>query len=148
MRKTEFGLYEVSVDGRTYEFEKWGAEESLDVLLDISSVVGGTIGSAIGGVLSGDGLNTEVNAGMLAMVFENLSKNLKKEVVKPIIKKLCSEKVLCDGKKINFNEHYKEDLFHMFKVAKAGLSVQYENFFTGVQGVVAPQRPVGVINRA
>lgn len=148
MKKNESGLYECDVDGRNYEFEKWGAEESLDVLLDISSVVGGAIGTAIGNTISGQGLNTEIDAAMLSVVFEQLSKNLKKEVVKPILVKLTSGRVLCEGKKVNFNEHYKEDLFHMFRVAKAALEVQYGNFFGAIQGVVAPKRPVGVTNRA
>jgi hypothetical protein len=143
--KNEFGLYEENIDGRTYSFEKWGADESFDVLLDISSIVGGSLGQAVGSAISGDGLSAEVNPGMLATVFESLSKNLKKDVVKPIVKKLCAEKVLCDGKKINFNEHYKEDLFHMFRVAKAGLEVQYGNFFAAAQGAVG-LKPV-VINR-
>lgn len=152
MRKNEFGIYEVDVDGRRYEFEKWGAEESLDVLLDISSIIGGPLGAAIGQMFSGEKdksvLEKEVNADMMTVAFESLAKNLKKDVVKPIFKKLCADKVLCEGKKINFNTHYQEDLMHMFRVAKAGLEVQYGNFLDAAQGLVGPKRPQAVINRA
>lgn len=149
MRKhqlNEAGLVEVEIDGNRYEFEQWGAEESLDVLLDISGIVGGPIGAALSKAFapSGDGMDTELDSSMLGVVFEDLSKNLKKDVVKPIFKKLCAEKLLCNGKKVNFNTHYKNNLFHMFKVAKIGLEVQFGNFFEDVQGVAGFRRPPAV----
>lgn len=135
IRKTEHGMYESVVDGKTYEFEKWGAEESLDVLLDIAPIVGGTIGQALGAVLSKEGMDSEISPEMLGQVLDGLMKNMRKDVVKPVIKKLCSERILCEGKKVNFNLHYQDDLLHMFKVAQAALEVQYGNFFSAVQGV-------------
>lgn len=136
MKKNDSGLYEVVIDDKTYEFEKWGAEDSLDVLLDISQLIGGPVGSAIGDLFNKEGMHTEINGAMLGMVMEGLTKNLKKEIVKPLIKKLCSEKVLCEGKPIKFNVHYADDLMHMFRVVKAALEVQYGNFFVAFQGVV------------
>src|SRR5690348_3338321 len=109
MTKNEAGLYEVEIDGRRYEFEKWGAEESLDVLLDLSAMVGPALGNAVNSVISGNGLDTEINAGMVGLVIEGLAKNLKKDTVKSILKKLCAEKVLCDGKKVSFAVHYADD---------------------------------------
>lgn len=136
IRKNEAGLYEVDVDGKCYAFEKWGAEDSLDVLLDIAPIIGGPIGQALGSAFSkdGEGLNTEVTAGILGQVLDGLMKNMRKDVVKPIVKKLCAEKVLCDGKKVSFNLHYQDDLIHLFKVMRAALEVQYGNFFDALQG--------------
>lgn len=146
--KNESGLYETEVDGKKYEFEKWGADESLDVLMDLTAMMGPALGGAVHSVMSGDGLDTDINAGMIGSIMESMTKNLKKDIVKALIKKLCADKVLCDGKKIVFNVHYADDLFHMFKVVKAGLEVQYANFFSAARGAVAPGRPIAVMNRA
>lgn len=142
MRKNEAGLWEVPVDSHVYEFEKWGAEESLDTLLDISAIIGGPIGSAIAKAFApgAEGMESQVDVSMLGVVLDQLFKNMRKDVVKPLIKKLCSERVLCDGKPIKFNLHYQDDLMHMFRVVKAALEVQYGNFFEGLQGAVGFKR--------
>lgn len=135
MRKTDAGLWEIVVDGRAYEFEKWGAEESLDVLLDISAIVGGPLGAAVGKAFSpgGQGIETDFSADMVGQIVDQLMKNLRKDVVKPLVRKLTADKVICDGRKVAFNTHYQDDLFHMFKVLKAALEVQYGGFFAAVQ---------------
>lgn len=140
MRKNEAGLIEVEVDGKLYEFEKWGADDSLDVLIDLAQIVGGPVGQAIGSVFSKEGVNQEIDAGMLGFVVEGLLKNMKKDIVKPLIKKLSSEKVLCDGRPVKFNVHYADDLMHLFRVVKAALEVQYGNFFVAFQGAVGLSR--------
>jgi hypothetical protein len=127
--KNANGLFEVKIDGEAYEFEKWGAEESLDTLIDLSSMVGKPLGMAVAAIFGKDGLSKEIDPDLMGKVFESLLHNCTKEKTKPIIKKLCSEKVFCGGKKIIFDHHYQDRLMHCFKVVKANLEVQYGNFF-------------------
>jgi hypothetical protein len=129
MKKNEHGLYEADIDGEKYEFEKWGAEDALDVLIDISQMVGKPLGMAIATMLGKEGLEKDVDPNMVGSVFESLFQNCNKANTKPLIKKLCSEKVMCGGKKISFDKHYEDRLMHCFKVVKANLEVQYGNFF-------------------
>lgn len=140
MHKNETGLFEVEIDDLTYEFEKWGADESLDVLIDMAGIIGGPLGSALMQLFDKKKdedkvLDKEINKDSLGVAFDALSKNLRKEIVKPIIKKFCSgDKVLCAGKKVKFDTHYQDRLGHMFKVAKAGMEVQYEELFIAARG--------------
>lgn len=129
MKKNEHGLYEVDVDGIGYEFEKWGADESLDTLIEISQLVGKPVGMAISAIFGKEGLEKELDPNLMGTLFDSLFQNFSKEKTKPIIKKLCSEKVMCKGRKITFNEHYQDKLMHCFKVVQANLEVQYGNFF-------------------
>lgn len=129
MKKNDHGLYEVSIDSENYEFEKWGADDSLDVLIDLSQMVGKPLGMALASLLGKEGLNKEVDPNMIGTIFESLFQNCSKDKTKPLIKRLSSEKVMCTGKKILFDQHYQDRLMHCFKVVKANLEVQYGNFF-------------------
>lgn len=128
MKKNEHGLYEAHIDGKNYEFEKWGAEDSLDVLIDLSQMVGKPIGMAFAALMGKEGLNKEMDANVMGSVFDSLFQNCNKEKAKPIIKKLSTDKVMCGGKAIVFDVHY-DRLMHLFKVVKANLEVQYGSFF-------------------
>jgi len=140
MKKNEAGLYEVEIDDHKYEFEKWGAEDSLDTLIDMASIIGGPLGAALMKIFDKkktedkNALDKELNLDSLSVAFDSLAKNMRKETVKPLIKKFCSDKVLCDGKKFKFNDHYQDRLGHMFAVAKAGMEVQYQELFVVARG--------------
>lgn len=129
MHKNAHGLYETKIGGANYEFEKWGAEESLDVLIDISVLVGKPLGVAFAALMGKQGLKKELDANLINMAMEALLGGMKKEFVKPLIIKLASFKVMCNGKPVNFDIHYEKDLMLTFKVVKAHLEVQYGNFF-------------------
>lgn len=145
-KKNEAGLFEVEIDGHLYEFEKWDAEESLDALIDIAKIIGKPLGAAIGGYFGkkgeGDLLDKEVNPDVMGMVFDALTERLDKTTVKGLIRKLCADKVFCAGKPINFKMHYQGKMGHMFKVVKAALAVQYENFFDDVLGLLGIDKKV------
>lgn len=136
MTKNDKGLFEEIIDGETYEFEKWGAEEAFDVLLDISQMVGKPIGMAVAAIVGGGSeeglLEKKIDPNIMGTVFESLTMNLAKDKAKPLIRKLSAEKVFCNGKKITFNVHYQDRIMHCFKVVKASLEVQYGNFFDEV----------------
>jgi hypothetical protein len=152
--KTDAGLYEVEVDGQKYEFSKWGAEDALDVLLDIAKIVGKPLGAAFGAFAGKDDdgkskLDQEFNPDMLGTVFEALTDRMDKGVVKGLIKKLAAgNNVFCDGKPVtNFNLHYQDKLPHLFKVVQAALEVQYGNFFVALSGI-AKSRHKPITNQA
>lgn len=127
------GLYEVQVDDVTYEFEKWGAEESFDVLLDLVKVCGEPLAAAVGALFGKADPDEKIDPQIMTTVFRSLTCGLgDKSLVKALTKRLVAEKVLCQGTKIVFNLHYKDRLDHMFKVLWAALEVQYGNFIAAV----------------
>lgn len=143
--KNEYGRYEVAVDGQTYSFEKWGAEEALKTLIKISKIAGKPIGLFLGVLLDkkedGESLiDKELKSDMLAVAIESLTANLDEDVCVALIKKLTSDKVWCANKPINFNTHYEDKLDHMFKVVAAAVEVQYGNFFVALTAL-APKGP-------
>lgn len=150
-KKNDVGLWEIEIDGKKYEFEKWGADDSLDILLDIAKIVGKPLGAAFGAFVGEDGkvsLDRNLDPNLVSLIFEALTERFDKGTVKPIIKKLCSDKVHCDGKQIrSFNEHYADDLLHMFRVTQAALEVQYGNFFGALFGIVGSRKTKPVTNQ-
>jgi hypothetical protein len=151
--KTEEGLYEVEVQGSKYQFEKWGAEEALDTLLEMVPIVGRPLGTALGAIVGKDKKNIadkEIDPELVGLMIDALTVNFNKGAVKTLIKKLCSEKVLCDGKKIIFNTHYQDKLDVIFLVVGAALEVQYGNFFGALLGLFGTKSSpkMGLQNRS
>jgi hypothetical protein len=144
-QKNAAGLYQVEVDGRQYEFEKWGAEESLSTLLKLSKIAGKPLAQAIAAI-GGDAISIDtklhLDAGLLSTAISALMESMDEGTTVSLIKKLSSEKVLCDGAKISFNSHYQDRLDHLFKVVAAALEVQYGNFFGALLGLVGGKRPI------
>lgn len=147
--KNETGLYEVEVDGAKYEFEKWGADEALDVLLQFVPLVGKPLGTAVAAFMGEEkGIDAEIDPNMIGLIVDALTSNFDKKTIKSLFVKLSSEKVLCDGKKFSFNTHYQDRLDHMFKVVQAALEVQYGNFFAALLGMFGKFTPKAFTNRA
>lgn len=144
VRKNDAGLYEVEIDGIKYEFQKWGADDSLDVLLDIAKIIGKPLGAAFSALMGVDGkvsLDSTLSPDILALIFEAITERLDKNTIKPIIKKLTAENVYADKVKVvSFNSHYQDRLDHMFKVVQAALDVQYGNFFGALSGLLGVRK--------
>jgi hypothetical protein len=138
--KNETGLYEVEIDGKKYEFEKWGAESSLATLIKIAKIAGKPLGIFLGSAVSGNGLKTEISPDLMASACEALVQNMDEQNCINLIKKLSSEKVLCDGRKINFDTHYEDQLSHLFRVVKASLEIQYGNFLQELLLIIGAQQ--------
>jgi hypothetical protein len=141
------GLYETEIDGRAYEFEMWGAEESMDALLDIAAILGKPL-SKFGAKAVSKGvaaaLGEEVGNDSLSAILENLVDQVtgNRAMVMRLVKKLTTHKVFCERKKIAFDIHYRNELPHAWRVAAVALEVQYGNFFDAASGLIArPQRP-------
>lgn len=133
------GLYDVIIGDETYSFAKWGAEEALTNLIKISKMVGKPLGILLGGALGGEDetlfgekkslLEREINPDMISLAMEAITANMDESSMIPLIKALTSKDVMCDGRRITFNKHYEGRMMTVFKVIKAGLEVQYGNFF-------------------
>lgn len=147
------GLYDVVINEETYSFSKWGAEESLSNLIKISKIVGKPLGILLGNALGNSEpeglfgeekgiLSKEFKPDMLALALEALTNNMDEKSMIPIIKSVVSKDVFCNGAKINFNTHYGSNLMLMFKVLKAGLEVQYGNFFDEFRDLMPVKKSV------
>lgn len=125
------GAYEADIDGSTYSFTKWGALQSLDVLAEVSDLVGGPLAGVFANLKQG--IKTEITADLAQTVLGGLTSKLRsnKQAVIGVLTALCSGPgVFCDGKQVaSFDRHYEGRLDHLFKVAYAGLEVQYGSFF-------------------
>ena len=117
------------IDGSTYEFSQYGANESVRMFLRVSKIIG-TPMSMLGNIDMKEGkVSIELNGGMIAEAVDALMRRADENEVLDIFQKLCSKDVLCNGGKIDFNLHYQGRLPLMFKVLYAALEVQYGNFF-------------------
>lgn len=135
MHKNDSGLIEVNIDDEKYEFEKWGAELSLATLMKISKIIGKPFGMLLGQIMSG-GIDVNLSPDLLGDACEALVSNMDEAVAIALIKRLSAEKILCNGKKINFDIHYQDKLPHLFNVVKAALEVQYGNFLGELLGLI------------
>lgn len=151
IRKTEAGLFAVDVDGHQYEFEKWGAEDGLDTLLDITKITGKSLGLAVGGLFAEkpeDGEAKKLSPDLIGQIMEALIQGIgDKKTAKELVKKFASERCFCEGAKVVFNSHYKDRYDHLFKVVRAGLEVQYGNFLGALLGSAGISMPKAVMNR-
>lgn len=131
--KNEGGLYEVDVDGRLYAFQKWGAEKALDTLLDIMQFVGKPLSLLANAVIK-DGVKADIKPDMVGIIMDCLLSGMgqNKQTIMAIIKRVTCERVSCNHQNFLFDTHFQDDLPHMFKVVRAGLDVQYGNFFSAV----------------
>lgn len=151
--KNERGLYEVTLStdegDKVFTFQKWGAEEATDTLLDIISVVGESMGGLLS-VLTGGGADQDVGSASLETLFRQLTMGLtrNKDLTKRILKKLSSDRVLCNDMPVDFKTFYKERLPLSFAVAKAHLEVQYGNFIGAAKSLGLLGQPAAQVTQS
>lgn len=140
--KTAQGLWALSIKDKTFEFQKWGAEEQTDTLIDLMSVVGPALGSLANVYKQADDIDAQLSDGVVQKLVGALSSGLSKDkaMSKRLMRKLSSDRILCDGRSINYDTFYQEDLLLAFQVMRAAITVQFGPFFQGV-GSLMPARP-------
>lgn len=133
--KNSAGLYELTLDGAKYEFEKWGAERATDTLLDLAALVGAPLGSAVQAAGKTGGLDRAI----IPMVMDQLARAVgaQKVLCRSLLHMLATDP-LCNGGPINFDKHYADKLPLMFQVVRASLEVQFGNFFAAIRAVAGP----------
>lgn len=152
LTKNEVGLYEAEIDGHHYEMAKWGAQQSLDTLFDLSAVLGQSLAKIFfaaadrgdSAAASQDFLGREIDADVFAEAVEHLSRQLvhNRAMVMGLFKRLATADVLCNGKAItSFDLHYKDRLPHLMRVIKTALEVQYGDFFGAKDLFAGLRRP-------
>jgi hypothetical protein len=117
-----------TIDDAEYEFNQFGVKQSLRILVKLSKIVGKPI------VLAADSLKKEGKGAAfdfktLAVAAGALFENIEEDEALTLIEQLTSgDACLCDGKKVQFDAHYRGRLNHLFNVLIAALEVQYGNF--------------------
>lgn len=139
--KTSQGLWAVAIAGRNFEFQKWGAEEQTDTLIDLMAVVGPVLGSLTSIYRQADSLDDEIGESVMQKLVGALSTGLSRDkaMSKRLMRKLSSDRILCEGRAIAYDTFYQDDLMLAFQVIKASLDVQYANFFVAA-GSLLPKR--------
>lgn len=126
-------LYECEIDGRTFKFTKYDADQSTRLLLQMNRLFGRSMAAFANAVLAGklqDSLGAKQGFEKAVALFSlGLSKD--EEVTLSLLKKLSSERVLCGGP-INFKTFYQDDETLAFKVAFVNLRVQFTRFSRAV----------------
>lgn len=130
-----------TIDEHKYEFYQFGAIQAVKVLTRLLKIIGEPIGMAITGVgkKSKSILDQEIDKDALGKAIRALTERLDDNEVLSLINALM-EQVLCDGKRIIFDTHFKGRIGHMFKVVKEAIEAQYSDFFEGGLGLLGSDR--------
>lgn len=138
--KNEQGLYETQLgymgDTLHLKFQKWGAEDATDTLLDIIAIAGESLGSLLA-LLTGQGADADVGSPTLDGLFRQLTLGLTRDRVltKRVLKKLAGDRVQVNGVSIQYATFYKDQLPLVLAVARAQLEVQYGNFIAAAESL-------------
>lgn len=127
-------LVKKEVDGKVYEFEQFGSKLSIKTFLRLKKIIGKSLAMATGISKEDSDGNKYIDQDLFAKAIESFAEHSADEEVIDLLETLCANKVLCEGKKIDFNSHYCGKFSHMINVAKAAVEVQYGDFFGGSLG--------------
>ncbi len=130
------GLEHKSIAGRKYEFQKFGAKKSVKLLTRLLKLVGEPLSIAVGATGGGKLFESNLDPKILSSAVRVLVDKLDEDEVLDLIEEFtANDNVLCDGVRVNFDNHYEGKLPELFKVLAAALEVQYGNFFGEYIGV-------------
>lgn len=134
-------LIQKDIDGKHYEFEQFTATVALKTLAKLTKILGEPMAIALGGFIKDDKpgatkkpgiLDREVNSDVMAKAVKALIERLDEDEVVILVKQLTSTGVLCDNVKINFDEHFRGEMAHLFSVVAVALEAQYGNFIGAI----------------
>lgn len=134
-------LVKKEIEGFEYQFEQWGSTRSTEIFIELFKKVGPAVATLIGEISKAPTkeeakkLSTSAIAAAVNALIMNVGDP--KETTALIKKFVADDKCLCDGKKIHFDSHYQNRLFHMGQVLMAAVEVQYGNFFVSVAELLA-----------
>lgn len=140
--KTDAGIPSCTIDGHTFEFSRWGAEEQTDTLLELMGVLGDAAGGLADLYKNTRDPDADIAQDVMGRLIGKLTGGLTRDraVTKRLLMKLASgDRVVCDGVPIrSYNKFYEDQLFLAFKVAAANMRVQFGNFFSAAGSYLAP----------
>lgn len=137
--KNDDMTYSAQVDGEDYSFQLWSASKSIETLAELSAIAG-DFAQAISQVfVDAGGLGGQVKADLVGKAVASLAKGIavNPKATLTLVRRLTSDGVLVRGRPVLFDTHYKGRTLHTMKVVRAGLEVQYSDFFTAFDGVKA-----------
>lgn len=144
------GLESVEVDGESYQLGLWTVDKSMDILVWLAKRVGGPIGTMMAvGASSGtdkDKLDASLDA-MLGPAIQGALADLTPQDIKQHMRSITGEDILVGGTKVDWNIHYRRKTGHMFKVARAVLEYQYDDFLGELLSVSAGMRNTAESNQ-
>lgn len=132
------------IDGSEYEFQQFGAKQSLKLLTRVLKIIGEPMALSVE-AFEGEGklLDRKISGKGLALAAKALTERLDQDEVVDLLTQFCSHPAcLCDGKQVEFNTHYEGRLGHLFKVFQAALEVQYQDFFGALSELRDSKAPV------
>jgi len=137
--------HEQDIDGKNYSFGYWQVDPAIERLTLFVEIFGSSLATfLIGGAKAAQeqdnkALDTEVTElDFIKEGIESLIPRLKEDKVKKLVKDF-QQNLMCDNKKVsdNYNEHYKGQLGHMFKVIAAQARYQFADFLGLIKGLKA-----------
>lgn len=148
-------LHSVEIGGHSFEFSDWSTTKGISILTWVAKKAGSPIAAfAAVGLSSDDEDKAEEklkNEGdkmfldAIQMALTDLSSN----DINTHLKAICEDGVLIDGKKVNYDLHYKKKIGTLMKVAQANLEYQYDDFLGELLDLVTTQKgPVLGMNTA
>lgn len=135
--------YKRTIQGKEFQFNKFGAKQSTRYLAKIMKFVGEPIAMAVGAATKDGGkplLEREMDMEVLAKAVGSLMGRFDDpEVLNLIIEISSTPGLLCDGMRVDFDSFYMGKLDLLLEVVKAALEVQYGNFFGAVTAYLPGQ---------
>lgn len=138
--KNEDMTYSASIDEHDYVFSLWAASKGIETLAELSAIAGDFATAVSAVVIDAGGFGGEVNIDLVgkaaASLAHGLSINPKNTLA--LVRRLTTDGVLCDNRPVVFDQHFRGKMMHAMKVVRAGLEVQYGDFFTVFKNTKAP----------
>ena len=130
----------VTIEGQTYKIKPLATTISLRIMSRLVKLVGGPIGEAL---KSGNGfMDKELTDSLpiVGTVINAITERLDEEIVLNTIKELLSTVIIVNGDKEKplsaiFEIHFEGRIFHLLKLVKEVLEVNYGDFFEGITGL-------------
>lgn len=130
-------LHSVDIDGRNYQFADWTTSKGISILTWLAKKVGGTLAAffAVGLSQNPDATDeekvkqiSEAGDKLFTDALQSMLSSLDSSDVNRVLKMICEEDLLCDGKKVNYDFHYRKSIGHLMRVAKSNLEYQFDDF--------------------
>jgi hypothetical protein len=140
--KNEDMTYSAEIDGENYVFSLWSASKGIETLAELSAIAGDFATAVSAVVVDAGGLSGTVSADLVGKAVSSLAKGLSinPKATLALVRRLTTDGVLCENRPVVFDQHFKGRTLHTMKVVRAGLEVQYADFFTVFDTTKAPPR--------
>jgi len=121
-----------AIDGKEYDFYFINPTKALKLLTRLIKIALGPVGGAFGGgsVSATSVLDTSIS---LDGLFARLAENLDEDVVTNTIKEIMFYVRHKEGAEIIFDAEFEGQMWHLMKLVRQALEVNYGDFFDGIK---------------